>query len=341
MIMRDTVVYIPYMPRNNRVNPYLLNMIDILRDKYTVEEDLAEPFDVKRLLRTKAVFLNWVEVELDAAMKIRLLLHKLFGAEIIWVFHNRYPHDTVRDGVVCRNITWLADHSSAVMLHAKSSVRYLPHPGRNRKKVVYVPHILYEAHPKTHSSVKVRGKYGIHQDDFVFLVFGRIMPYKNIEGGIEAFRRLKFPNAKLVVAGEPSSNQYAGKLKALCEGEPDIMLELRFVSNRELEQLIDMSDVVLMPYQNASSMNSGVMIQAFSQGKPVVTFDICMARDMAPQGFLYRYRNSLEGAMKKAYENGREENKVMGERAKRFMEKNNSRDEVKRRVYAMLDKRGG
>jgi len=331
----------PYPIKGNKINEYLTNMVEILQDEYTVTGLLAEPADLLQMLHTKAVFLNWIENldQLDTKMKFQLILYKLLGARIVWVFHNKCPHDTSlgsRD-INVRNMYWLARHSSIIMLHSRSSVRYLPDAASNRRKAVYVPHILYGRKSEGADLDMVRERYGISREDFVFTIFGNVRPYKNIEGGIAAFQNLRLRNAKLLIVGNPSDGNYAGKIRRLCHGDSNIMLDLRYISDRMLDHIIDISDVVVMPYHEGSSMNSGVMIQSFSRGKTVITPDICMARDVALEQFMYIYRNSLEKVMQKAYRNGKSVNRQMGERAREYVNRNNNREIVKEQLYKMLE----
>ncbi len=333
---RETVIYIPYWIKRSKTNEYITNTIQILQEKYQVNGDLAEPFEISKMLHTKAVFLNWIEQDLDTKMKIQISLHKLLGAQIIWVFHNKYPHDVKQDEHICKNINWIANHSSRIVLHSKNSVQFIPNLNKNRNKAVYIPHLLYKSHNENVDLNEVRAKYGICQKDFVFLIFGRIRPYKNIEEGIEVFRALKLHDAKLIIAGKPEDNKYADKLKRLCRDDSDIILDLQFISNMMLDNLIDISDVVVLPYKDGSSMNSGVMIQAFSRRTTVITPDICMARDMAEEKFFYMYKNSLEKVMMKAYKNGKDTNKFMGMCAGKYLNKNNNWEEVKKKIYDLL-----
>ena len=167
-------------------------------------------------------------------------------------------------------------------------------------------------------------------------MFGIIRPYKNIEGGIKAFQNLRLSNAKLLIAGNPSDSNYAEKIRKMCQGDKDIILDLRYISNAMLDHILDISDIVVMPYHGGSSMNSGVMIQSFSEGKTVITPDICMARDMASAKIMYIYKSSLEKTMLKAYHNGKLANRQMGERAKEYVYQNNNRETVKEQLYRML-----
>lgn len=336
IVKRYKIVYLPYPVSNDKINEYTVNMVRILQEKYSVESSLAEPMDLLQILETKAVFLNWTEQQLDIKMKIQLTIYKLLGVRIIWVFHNRYPHDTAQNNDVLQNMEWLADHCSRIILHSQSSIRYIPNEARNSRKAVFVPHILYEVHNRKVDLTAIRKQYELNEYDFIFTIFGVIRPYKNIEGAIEAFKKLLLKDVKLLIVGNPINHEYAKKIVALCKNNKNIILDLKYISNSALDHIIDISDVVIMPYKSGSSINSGVMIHSFSRGKTVITPDICMARDLISEKFMYIYQYSLEKVMLKAYRNGKMVNRQMGERAKEYINQNNSRDVVKRRLYDIL-----
>lgn len=335
---RHKIVYLPYTVSTDKANEYTVNMIGILQEKYSVVANLAEPLDILQMLQTKAVFLNWTEQQLNHKIKLRLMLYKFWGAQIIWVFHNRYPHDMIQSDTILGNMKWLADHSSKIILHSQSSKKYIPNRKRNSRKAVYVPHVLYAPQNENADLKTIRSHYGLNSDDFVFTIFGAIRPYKNTEAAIAAFQRLHLKNARLLIAGNPIDRRYAEKIIGLCKSDKNIILDLKYISKVMLDGVIDISDVVVIPYHNRSSINSGVMIQSFSKGKPVITPDICMARDMVSEGFMYMYRRSLEKVMLKAYKNGKQGNRQMGIQAKEYMYKNNNRDVVKKHLYYILKK---
>lgn len=332
-------MYIPYRKRVRTANSneYVTNMIEILEEQYCVVGELANPLNIFRVLRTKAVLLNWVEnTGLNKRMKMKLIFHKVLGAKIIWVFHNKYPHDATPNKVSTKNMNWLAKHSNTIMLHSKSSRRYIPNFVLNGKKAAYVPHVLYNLHDHNTNMEMLKAKYGIKAEDFVYTIFGRIRPYKNIETGIEAFQKIKAENAKLLIAGAPTDSKYARRIKELCNEDSNIILDLHYLSDAILDALIDLSDVILLTHKDISSMNSGVMIQSFSRGKTVIAPDICMARDLVKYNFFYMYRESLDKTLMKAYENGKDINAHMGEMAREYMYKNNNREIVKKYIYNIL-----
>lgn len=342
-LKKNKIVYLPYPIKREQRNEYVSNMIDILKEDYEVVGEIISSTGIFGMIRTKAVFLNWTESQLDKQMKQQLLLYKLFGAKIIWIFHNKQPHEIDDAEKINANMKWLANHCDVIILHSKGSKKYIPNRKRNAKKAVYVPHIMYDdndmldTNDRDNQLEDVYQNYHICKNDFVFTMFGLIRPYKNIEGGIEAFYQLmkdlnkdfNTKNMKLLIVGKPQSNSYAKMLHNMCKENSNIILDFRFVSNKELDEILSISDVVVLPYKDTSSMNSGVMIKAFSNAKTVIAPDICMARDYHKEGFMYMYRDSLKRVMHKAFRNGKDKNKEMGRMAQSFMLENNNKEIVK------------
>lgn len=338
MIKRNRIVYIPFPVKGNRMNEYTANMVNILKQKYTILANLAEPTNVIQMLWTKAVFLNWVENDLDQKTKIRIRLHRLFGVKIIWVFHNKYPHDCDNSEKIIADMKWLADNSNIIILHARSSKKLIPNYPKNCRKAVYVPHILYDNAEDLYDLEVIRKKYGIEKTDFIFLIFGAIRPYKNVEVAIQSFNHLESSNAKLLVVGKPTDQKYANNLLEIAKDNPNVTFDFRYIPAKLLHSIISISDVVLIPYKEQSSLNSGVMIQAFSLGKTVIAPDMCMTRDFIKHRFLYVYKKDLEKAMYHAMQNGKIYNGEMGQQALQYINKYHDSKNVGNILFNVISK---
>ena len=122
----------------------------------------------------------------------------------------------------------------------------------------------------------------------------------------------------------------------LCGEEKNIILDAGFVSNGEMEAYLRASDVLTLPYSKVSSMNSSAMIMAFSYGRTVIIPEITMARDMKEEDFLfvYDYADEAENIkrmkekMLEAYQMGQDGIRIMGEKARLYVKKNNSGEKV-------------
>lgn len=99
-----------------------------------------------------------------------------------------------------------------------------------------------------------------------FAMLGRLLPYKGLDLLRDAWPllRARHPEARLLVAGQGDPERLAPGLSAL----PGVEVTARWLSEEELPQLIAASDVVVLPYTEASQ--SGVAPVAHAMGVPVV-----------------------------------------------------------------------
>ena len=95
------------------------------------------------------------------------------------------------------------------------------------------------------------------------LIFGRLFAYKGVDTALEAFHTLPsaLSDVELVVAGR-------GPLAALARNQHNVTLREEYISDSEIEALIDDSRIVLLPYKDATQ--SGVGLQAVARGVPCI-----------------------------------------------------------------------
>lgn len=95
------------------------------------------------------------------------------------------------------------------------------------------------------------------------LVFGRLLEYKGVDTALEAFDLLseRFSDIELIVAGR-------GPLAALAANRRNVLLLDEYISDPELDRLLDGARLVLLPYKD--STQSGVGLLAIARGVPCV-----------------------------------------------------------------------
>lgn len=325
----DSRAYMIFEPFHGR-NAYIENMKKCWEHFYTVISPERAENNLYLLLNTKAIVLNWIESQLTNEDKKRLIKYKLLGIKIIWVYHNRMPHSTVAESKQIenarKNMDFIARISDVLIIHSRNSRKYLIELTHQKKKILYVPHIDYE------NQYRWLTENAENSDDIFRFVFqGQIAPYKNIELLIQAFETLKLPNCQLRIAGRPISEEYGKKIDKLCQNK-NIFLRQEFLSDREVGEEIQKGDVVVLPYDLKSSMNSGAMIASFSNRRTVIVSNNAMAQDYREKDFLYVYEyldtedhcERLKKMMQCAYYNGVTQNREKGQRAYEFTRINNS-----------------
>lgn len=321
--------YIIYSPFDGS-NAYIGNMRRCWEKLFEVISLGSAEDNLYILLNTKAIILNWVEYGLGLKKKRELLWYKSLGIKLIWVFHNRIPHNSGKNAEemedIKRNMSFMARISDVIILHSENSRKYLKEYTKNENKAFFIPHINYLRQSKW-----TKKCYRDSESPFCFVFQGEISPYKNVELLIRAFKDLNLPNCELRIVGKPCSTEYANELIQLSNCSA-IKLKFEYISDYAVGQEIQKGDVMVLPYDLRSSMNSGAMIAAFSNKRTVIISANAMAQDFRDEDFLYIYDYSdkkshyhqLKDAMKQAYENGMAFNREMGKRAFEYVSRYNS-----------------
>lgn len=318
---KSTIAFYPYGPEDEK-NCYIKNIKTILSERGRLQPFVHGVKTIPVMLKSRCIFLNWFENKLTTADKFTLLLARLLRKKIIWTFHNVLPHGG-ENATGKKNLYFMCRVSTDIILLSRASRTELSRLADGSagvlKKAVYIPHINYCNNylPGT------RGAADRPEGTFVFLYFGNIRPYKNLEMLIHTFHDFGDRNAMLVIAGNPMDAQYAKKIRALCAGNEHICLDFQYIPDSKVFDYMQTADVVILPYDKRSSLNSGAMIAAFSCKKPVIVPDIAMARDYQEKEYVYQYHYrcskeheaALKDAMLRAYEAGKDKNLALGEAA--------------------------
>lgn len=328
---KEVLAFYPYY---NKTNAYIGNMISIYSKKFQVVPYNEDGITNENVKKCKAIVLNWYESKLNFYRFILLVKYKMTGKKIIWVFHNMIPHEEQKNLFSYIKMQAMILLSDVVVLHSRHSKKVLSIYNEHAlKKAIFVPHVNYcNNYPLSYENY--REQLGIRPNDFVFMFFGFIKPYKNVELLIKIFKDWDVQDAKLLIVGEPSDGEYAKSLKKLCDGNAKIIMDFNYVDNNKTYAYFNTSDVVVLPYHKESCINSGAMIGAFSCGKTVIIPNIAMAQDYRKLCYVYDYNHDaeheykLKKKLKECYQRGKDENYLLGQKAKKFMLKHNSVESV-------------
>lgn len=126
--------------------------------------------------------------------------------------------------------------------------------------------------------------------------FGLIRRYKGVEGLIQAFRgtRDHDPELTLDVRGNPSTDELAEAITRLSRDDARIVLDLKFLSDAELVEVVTASELVVLPYRFMH--NSGGTLAALSLDRPVLVPDNAVNRNLSEEvgtGWVFRFGGEL------------------------------------------------
>lgn len=194
------------------------------------------------------------------------------NAKLIWTFHNLvlvepvagaltrwfWPrfHDLV-DGVIS-----MTEDAQQAAFAAVPALRKLPSAVIRRGH--YGP-IIGKLPPRD----VARARLGLPRGKFLFLFFGNIRHYKNVEELMQEFTALQPCGALLVIAGMPwPGSGLDRKVRALAAGHDDVRLDLRLLPTDVLNDYLAAADMVVLPYRQI--LNSAALLLALSAARPVI-----------------------------------------------------------------------
>ena len=204
----------------------------------------------------------------------------------IVVLHTVLARPTTRQRAILDDII---DAASAVVTMTRTArTRLLDIYGTSPEKVVVIPH------GSADNRVPVAPRAASHPP--MALTWGLLGPGKGIEHAIAAVALLRDRGRRVAytVAGQThprvrarDGEAYRGVLgaRASALGVADLVrFDPRFLAAGALSGLIGAADVVLLPYDSLEQVTSGVLIEAVTAGKPVISTAFPHAVEMLTGG---------------------------------------------------------
>ena len=324
-----------YSPFENPGNKY----VDIIRRSLassgieTVQ--LRTVLDPRKAAGIRVVNYNWLENKVNRKSLIACLANyayaalfvgimKLFRIRIIYTFHNRLQHNAAHPAVNRSFIRFMCRQADAIVIlceESRSVLREYLRDGDERKiRVISHPNYCGECG----SFYK---KWEPHGPGMKLLFAGAVRPYKNIATILAVAKRCG--EAQMPVAfricGKAESEAYADAIRREAEQCGNVELDLRFLPDEELYRKITESDMLIVPYDIASSLNSGTLYLAFSLGRTVICPEIGTVKEF-PEGLIYSYsyRNAKEHeeelfeTVRKAFQDHEKDPFSIGERGEKL-----------------------
>jgi beta-1,4-mannosyltransferase len=188
---------------------------------------------------------------------------------LIWTVHNLRPHEPANarlEDVLAREALACAD---GVIVHSAYARRRVSETYGGDAKLAVVPHGNFVGFypPARQSRDDTRAALGLPRDAFTFLVFGQLRSYKRITAAVAAFREIRDPGVRLLVAGAPHG-AIASELKEAAAGDARVLLRFGHVPDADVAELHAVADAVVLPYRQVFS--SGALLLALSLGVPAV-----------------------------------------------------------------------
>ena len=292
---------IVFSPVRNKKNKYAEIVTDAIRDS-GIEVYSKSDYLHGRCRGVEYFHFNWYE-KVNGLWKYitkYLLLNLLIirKKKIIFTLHNKRAHSNGGRGKSKKYsnalMSFFIRRSHKVVIHSHESGTYLidNYGLEVKEKLLYIPHPNY---------IDVYGDIVENKNDgqgLRLLFLGLIKEYKNVELLIDVVSSFEKQDVSLLIAGMADVN-YRNLLKRKLSGRTrkevdNITTHFEFVKDEEIPLYLSKCDLVVMPYDLASSLNSGSVILSFSYKKSVICPIIGTLTDMENECYFSYTYNSRE-----------------------------------------------
>lgn len=288
--MRITVF--PYLKQdlNTNPNPYIRDMVQALSELPDIEiANPAHPNPLLSLLKPNRqgdiVILNWFEsipdfkhgyIQSFIAI-IWFVWLKLQGKKIVWILHNKHPHNTSKQWLKKCLTNLVAHGSNLIITHASEGVEVI------RKRF---PSLVKKVHFLHHPTKNRLEESQPVQPEYDFLIWGHITVYKGVLEYLQ-YRKNHPQSSRTCIIGACSSQDLCLKLEnARSEGVDCFFHSPSF---DELRSYIKKSRFVLIPYHADSILSSGILMDSLSFGARIIGPDTGAFRDYSHEERLKVY----------------------------------------------------
>ena len=297
-----------YLPRHCGIATFTTDLCDALHSEYRAAELLALPVndteegytyparvrfelseDNLASYRQAADFLNFSRIDLVCLQHEYGIFGGRAGGHILELLRRlQMPvattlHTVLRDPnpdqrAVMEEIAALSDRMIVMSRHSAEILQEVFHVPSD--KIDLIPHGIPDLAFTDPNFYK--DGFGTEGKD-VLLTFGLLSPNKGIENVIQALPRIlsHYSNVVYMVSGAThphilrrEGDKYRVYLQNLAKGlgvESNVIFRNRFVTPREMVELIGAADIYITPYKHKAQVVSGTLAYALSAGKAIIS----------------------------------------------------------------------
>jgi glycosyltransferase involved in cell wall biosynthesis len=268
-------------------NPYLDDFTQCLSNEFSVvnknKPSNSGIFDMlKYINKIHIVFFNWIEDLPDKKVGmlqtilflIMLPVFKIKGIKIFYTLHNKESHYT-KNGYMKRTIRRkILCNADFILCHATEGLNILT-DNNHRAKARYIPHPFKKAPIQDFK----------HEKKYDILIWGAIRPYKGIDNYLTFLESKKIlKNYRTLIIGKIFPKEYE---VAFNRFESEIItIENKYVDDETLNELINLSSIILFTYNEKTVLSSGALIYSLAQGAFVIGPNTGAFRDMYSEGLI-------------------------------------------------------
>jgi glycosyltransferase involved in cell wall biosynthesis len=210
---------------------------------------------------------------------------KAMGKRIIWTVHDVHPFKIRHEWLLWPYLAVLRWHIDGFVFMNQSSARQFlsTYPHEGNKPSCRIQHGPYPVrHLSERERACLRSEIAGMEPSFLLASLGDIKPYKNIEAlGVSPRHTASGCPVKVLIAGKADPSHYSSQVEDLLNvlGRDRTIRISERLPNVQLEELIQIADLVVLPYREGS--NSGFAMLALSCRARILCSPLSMFTDIA------------------------------------------------------------
>lgn len=214
------------------------------------------------------------ELALGAVLRAR-------GATLVVTVHNRGPHGQGESPTVVR----AARQADAVVVHTDALEQWARQRGLVVVRLPFPPPDVRGAD----GAGMTRGQLGVPDGRLLVSLLGYLHHYKGVDLLVRALEQARSRDPQLPVhlllAGRVPGDRVVQQALDSARGRPDVTLRPGWLEEAELADLLELTDVVALPYRDIDNSGSGAL--ARSRGVPAVASDLPGLREIFGDAAVY------------------------------------------------------
>lgn len=251
-----------------------------------------------------AIELNWFEeVNFSSYLKARAMVAiksvllrywKSRNISVLFTIHNRTGHSSPNDAMTRILRSRCCDYADAILILSDETREILEDLNRQQYERCWRAKTVLLEHPSFVPFGCESFSYPKHAGEgpFRFLFVGTVNRYKNIDAILDVAEMFDAygMSANFTIAGTSNDGEYLKHVTKRAVQMNNVVFRNERLSDRELTRLVRQSDLLILPYDRESTLNSGTCVLAFSNGRNVVCPVIGTIKEY-PEGTSFCYED--------------------------------------------------
>ena len=207
-----------------------------------------------------------------AKLLLDLSLARIQGVRIVWTVHNVQPHKSQYPALERYVRAVIAQVAHKLIVHDPNTRDKVALEYRVPwSKVEVIPHGHYrDYYGEPPSQPEARRILNLPKEGRLFLHLGMLRPYKGTDELLDSWKKVagQYPEAHLVIAGQPESLVYRNTLAEKCRSCSQIIFRPGFVDDNVIPAYFAAANVAVFPFRRITT--SGSLVLAISYDVPVI-----------------------------------------------------------------------